>query len=52
MMTLAEVAEYYRCTPRKIYTLLHNGELRGVKFGGRWLFPRDEIQRNTANYKA
>ena len=43
MMTAQEVAEYYRCTPRKIYTLLNNGKLRGVKIGGRWLFPREYI---------
>ena len=49
MMTLSEAAEYLRCTPRKIYTLLENGELQGAKVGGRWLFPREYIRGKSHN---
>lgn len=45
LMTIDEVAAYYRCSKRTLYQWLHDGKIAGVKVGRRWLFDRAEIQR-------
>lgn len=42
MLTVAEVAEALRCTPRTVYARLAAGRLRGVRLG-RWLVYRDAV---------
>lgn len=45
LMTLDEVAAYYRCSKRTMYEWLRIGKISGVKVGRRWLFDRDEVRK-------
>lgn len=44
ILTLEEVADYLKVTPRTIYTLAREGKLPAFKLGGVWRFRRSELQ--------
>jgi putative molybdopterin biosynthesis protein len=45
LMNTREVAAYLRLKERKVYDLLRTGGIPCVRVTGRWLFPKDEIDR-------
>lgn len=45
LMNTREVAAYLRLKERKVYDLLRSGGIPCVRVTGRWLFPKDEIDR-------
>jgi excisionase family DNA binding protein len=47
MLTVAETAEYLRCSESLIYAQLKDGRLRGVRIGRRRLISMTEIRRIT-----
>lgn len=45
LMTPVEVAEFVHCTPAGVRKLLASGELRGDRFGSRWVVPKLSLLR-------
>ncbi len=45
IMTVDEVAEYVRVSPKKIYEWAQNGEIPCGKLGNNWRFRRSEVKR-------
>ena len=45
MMTTREVADYLRIKERKVYDLIRREEIPCARVSGKWLFPRDLIDR-------
>ena len=45
LMTTAEVAEVFRCTPRTLWNWRSAGRLTPIKAGRRWLYKREDIRR-------
>jgi excisionase family DNA binding protein len=45
LFTTAEAAEYLRLKERKLYELVAEGAIPCTKITGRWLFPKDELDR-------
>src|SRR5437870_1768152 len=43
--TIRDVAEYFKCSTRKVHRLVANGQLRGFKIGNQRRFKGDEILR-------
>lgn len=41
----AEAAEYLRLKERKVYELVAEGAIPCTKVTGKWLFPKDELDR-------
>lgn len=44
LMTTAEVAEAFRCTPRTLWNWRRDGRLRAAKVGRQWLYRRQDIE--------
>lgn len=44
-MSVRQVAQYLQLNEKKIYALLKEGEIPGTKVTGKWLFPRELIDR-------
>ncbi|MCX7308434.1 MAG: helix-turn-helix transcriptional regulator [Afipia sp.] len=49
LMTTSEAAEYLRLGERKLYELVAEGAIPCTKVTGKWLFPRDELDRWVAS---
>lgn len=45
MLTTSEAADYLRLGERKLYELVAEGAIPCTKVTGKWLFPRDELDR-------
>jgi putative molybdopterin biosynthesis protein len=45
LLTTSEAAEYLRLKERKIYELVSQGAIPCTKITGKWLFPKDELDR-------
>lgn len=45
LLTTSEAAEYIRLGERKLYELVANGAIPCSKVTGKWLFPRDQLDR-------
>lgn len=45
LLTTSEAAEYLRLGERKVYELVAEGAIPCTKVTGKWLFPRDELDR-------
>lgn len=45
LLTTNEAAEYLRLGERKLYELVAEGAIPCTKVSGKWLFPRDELDR-------
>lgn len=45
MLTTSEASEYLRLGERKLYELVANGAIPCTKVTGKWLFPREELDR-------
>ena len=45
MLTTTEAADYLRLGERKLYELVAEGAIPCTKVTGKWLFPRDELDR-------
>jgi putative molybdopterin biosynthesis protein len=45
LLNTAEAAEYLRLKERKLYELVADGSIPCTKITGRWLFPKDELDR-------
>lgn len=45
LLTTSEAAEYLRLKERKLYELVANQAIPCTKITGRWLFPKDELDR-------
>ena len=43
LLTLRELAEYLRVSPRTAYQLCYDGAVPAVKVGGVWRIPRAEL---------
>ena len=41
--TILEAALTEGVPERKVYSLLRKGKIKGLKRGGRWIIPRDEV---------
>jgi excisionase family DNA binding protein len=50
-LTPDEVAELLRCQPEKIYRLCASGELPSLRFGGRRLIDRADLDAYIASLK-
>lgn len=44
-MSVRQVADYLQLNEKKIYSLLKEGKIPGTKITGKWLFPRELIDR-------
>ena len=44
-MSVRQVARYLQLNEKKIYALLKSGDIPGTKITGKWLFPRELIDR-------
>ncbi len=44
-MSVRQVAEYLQINEKKIYALASEGKIPGTKVTGKWLFPRDLVDR-------
>jgi excisionase family DNA binding protein len=51
-LTPDEVAGLLRCNPEKIYRLCSSGQLRSLRFGGRRLIDRDDLNDYIEQLKA
>jgi excisionase family DNA binding protein len=45
LLTTSEAAEYLRLKERKLYELISEGQIPCTKVTGKWLFPKDELDR-------
>jgi len=45
-----EVARYLKLNPKKIYALVASGQLPAARISGKWLFPRDLVDRWVAEH--
>lgn len=45
LLTTAEAADYLRLKERKLYELVAEGAIPCTKITGKWLFPKDELDR-------
>ena len=44
-MSVKQVAEYLSLNEKKVYTLVNEGRIPGTKVTGKWMFPRELIDR-------
>jgi excisionase family DNA binding protein len=44
-LTVAELADYLRVSPRTAYQLVTDGDVPTVRVGGQWRIPVDELER-------
>jgi len=44
-MSVKQVAEYLQLNEKKIYTLVHEGAIPATKITGKWMFPRELVDR-------
>jgi excisionase family DNA binding protein len=44
-LSTAEVARYLRLNPKKVYALVASGQLPAARISGKWLFPRELVDR-------
>jgi len=44
-MSVKQVAEYLNLNEKKVYTLVNEGRIPGTKVTGKWMFPRELIDR-------
>lgn len=49
LMTVAEVAEFFRVTPMTVYRWVGSGKIRGVRVGRTWRVPRSEVDKVVAS---
>ncbi len=42
-LTVREVAEYLNRSETTIYNMLNNGELPGIKLGGKWVVRKSDL---------
>jgi len=47
IMTLEDVAAYFKVTPRTIYRMLDEDQIPAFKIRGTWRFRKDQIQAMT-----
>ena len=45
LLTTSEASEYLRLGERKLYELVAEGAIPCTKVTGKWLFPREELDR-------
>ena len=45
LLNTREIADYLRLKQRKIYDLVQRGAIPCTRVGGKWLFPKDQIDR-------
>lgn len=45
LLNTREIADYLRLKQRKIYDLVQRGDIPCTRVGGKWLFPKDQIDR-------
>ena len=45
LLNTREIADYLRLKQRKIYDLVQRGEIPCTRVGGKWLFPKDQVDR-------
>jgi len=45
LMNVRQVARYLQLNEKKIYALLKSGDIPGTKITGKWLFPRELVDR-------
>lgn len=45
LLNTREIADYLRLKQRKIYDLVQRGTIPCTRVGGKWLFPKDQIDR-------
>ncbi|WP_029009896.1 helix-turn-helix transcriptional regulator [Azospirillum halopraeferens] len=45
LLNTREIADYLRLKQRKVYDLVQRGEIPCTRVGGKWLFPKDQIDR-------
>ncbi len=43
LLNTREIADYLRLKQRKVYDLVQRGEIPCTRVGGKWLFPKDQI---------
>ena len=49
-LSSAEVARYLKLNPKKIYALVASGQLPAARISGKWLFPKELIDRWVAEH--
>lgn len=49
LMTVAEVAEFFRVVPMTVYRWVQQGKIRGVRVGRTWRIPRSEVDKVVAS---
>ena len=45
LLNTREIADYLRLKQRKVYDLVQRGDIPRTRVGGKWLFPKDQIDR-------
>ncbi|WP_448206379.1 substrate-binding domain-containing protein [Azospirillum sp. sgz302134] len=45
LLNTREIADYLRLKQRKVYDLVQRGDIPCTRVGGKWLFPKDQIDR-------
>lgn len=45
LLNTREIADYLRLKQRKVYDLVQRGEIPCTRVGGKWLFPKEQIDR-------
>lgn len=48
-MSVKQVAQYLNLNSKKVYTLVHEGKIPATKVTGKWLFPRELVDRWVLN---
>jgi excisionase family DNA binding protein len=49
-LSSAEVARYLKLNPKKIYALVASGQLPAARISGKWLFPKELVDRWVAEH--
>ena len=44
-LTVKDVAEYLNRSETTIYNMLNNGELPGIKLGGKWIVRKNDLDK-------
>ena len=44
-MSVKQVAEYLNLNEKKVYALVNEGKIPGTKITGKWMFPRELVDR-------
>ncbi|TDX43799.1 helix-turn-helix domain-containing protein [Orenia marismortui] len=51
-LTVKDVAEYLNRSETTIYNMLNNGELPGIKLGGKWIVRKNDLDEFLNNMLA